>query len=86
MWNLKRNDTTELTYETETDSDLENELTVARRKDGEGIVRAFGMDMYTLLYLKWKPTRTYCIAQGALLSVMWQSGWEGSLGKMHTCI
>jgi len=66
MWNLKRNDTTELTYETETDSDLENELTVARRKDGEGIVRAFGMDMYTLLYLKWKTNKdllysTYCL-------------------------
>ena len=28
MWNLKRNDTNELIYQTETD--LENELTVAR--------------------------------------------------------
>ena len=28
-------------------TDLENELTVA---GGEGIVREFGMDMYTLLY------------------------------------
>jgi len=27
---------------------------------GEGIVREFGMDMYTLLYLK----QTYCTAQG----------------------
>ena len=25
---------------------------------GEGIVREFGMDMYTLLYLKWITTRT----------------------------
>ena len=31
------------------------ELMVAGRKDGvpEGIVKEFGMDMYTLLYLKW---------------------------------
>ena len=31
-------------------TDLKNELTVAR---GEGIVREFGTDRYTLLYLKW---------------------------------
>ena len=35
------------------------------------------MDMYTLLYLKQITTRTYCIAQGSLLNVMWQPGWEG---------
>ena len=27
------------------------------------------------------PTRTYCIAQGTLLNVMWQPGWEESLGE-----
>ena len=33
---------------------------VARGKGrGEGIVREFGMDSYTLLYLKWITTRTY---------------------------
>ena len=32
--------------------------------------------MYTLLYLKW-TTNT----QGTLLHVMWQPGWEGSLGE-----
>ena len=47
----------------------------------EGIVRKFGVDMYTLLYLKWITTRTYCIAHGTLLNVMWQTGWEGSLGE-----
>ena len=36
------------------------------------------MDMYTLLYFKWA---IYCIAQGTLFSVMWQPGWEGSLGE-----
>ena len=28
-----------------------------------------------------QPTRAYCMAQGALPSVTWQPGWEGSLGK-----
>ena len=40
-----------------------------------------GTDMYTLLYLKWITTRTYCRAQGTLLNVMWKPGWEGSLGE-----
>ena len=25
--------------------------------------------------------KTYCIAHGTLLIVMWQPGWEGSLGE-----
>ena len=35
----------------------------------------------SLLYLliKWISTGTYCVAQGTLLSVTWQPGWEGSL-------
>ena len=37
--------------------------------------------MCTLLYLKWPTTRTYCIAQGTLLNVTWQLGWEESLGE-----
>ena len=50
------------------------------RRIGEGIIREFGINMYTLLYLKW-ITRIYCIAQGTLLNIMWQPGWEGSLGE-----
>ena len=47
-------DTNELTYKTETDSQL-REGTYSCRWEGcgEGIVRAFRMDMFTLLYLKW---------------------------------
>ena len=37
-------------------TDLENKLMVTR---GEGIVREFGMDVYTLLYLTWITNRTY---------------------------
>ena len=45
-------------------------------KDGgvegmEGIVREFGMDMYTLLCLKWITNKDLLyIAQGTLLNVM----------------
>ena len=53
---------------------------VARGWMGQRVAREFGINMDTLLYLKW-ITRTYCIAQGTLLNVMWQPGWEGSLGE-----
>ena len=39
------------------------------------------MDRYTLLYLKWVTNKDLLIAQGTLPSVMWQPGWEGSLGE-----
>ena len=54
---------------------------VARGKTGEGIGRELGMDMYALLYLKWITNRTSCTARGTLVSVVWQPGWEGSLGE-----
>ena len=39
--------------------------------------------MYTLLYLNWKTNKDlYHIAHGTLLNVIWQSGWEGSWGRM----
>ena len=38
--------------------------------------------MYTLLYLNWKTNKDlYHIAHGTLLNVIWQPGWEGSLGE-----
>ena len=43
------------------------------------------MDMYTLLYLKCITDKD-CIAPGVLLHVMWQPGWEGSLGDNGYCI
>ena len=48
MWNLKINDTTELTKQKRL-TDVENELLVTR---GKGIVRGFGQVIYTLLYSK----------------------------------
>ena len=68
MWNLKKKkkkDTNELMYKIERNS--ENELMVAIvRRTEEGIVREFGMDMYTLLYLIWTTNE-------ALLYSTWNS-------------
>ena len=35
----------------------------------------------TLLGDRTTQSRTYCTAQGALLNVMWQPGWERGLGE-----
>ena len=60
MWNLKRNDTNEFIYKTETDSQTSRmSLWLLGEGWGEGTVREFGMDMYTQLYLKLITTRTY---------------------------
>ena len=43
--------------------------------------RKFGMNMCTL-YLKWITNKDlWYTAQGTLLNVMWQPGWEWSLGE-----
>ena len=52
MWNLKVNATNELNLQN-TLTNLENERMVAEGRMGEGIVREFGLDMYTLLCLEW---------------------------------
>ena len=55
---------------------------VARGKDeGNKLVREFGMDMYTLLYLKWITNKDLLCSTGSVLNVMWQPGWEESLGE-----
>ena len=55
-------------------------MVASREGWGEGIVMEFGIDMYTLLYIKW-ITNTESLR--TLLNVMWQPGWEGSWG---TCV
>ena len=54
---------------------------VTETQTGEGTVGEFGMDMYTLLYLKWITNKDYGMKQGSLLDVMWQPGWAGSLAE-----
>jgi len=46
---------------------------------GEGIVKEFGMDRYTLLYSKWTTNKD--LPHGTLLNIVWQPGWEGNLGE-----
>ena len=53
---------------------------------GTAMVREFGIDMYTQLYFRWIKypvyfTRSYSIAHGTLLNIMWRPGWEESLGE-----
>ena len=54
MRNLKKNDTNELIYKTETDSQTyrTNLWLPGGKRGGEGTDWEFGIDMYTLLYLK----------------------------------
>ena len=74
MWNLKGNDANELIIEKATHR--LREWTYGCQ--GEGIVREFGIDIYT---------RRYCsIARVTLLNIMWQPGWKGSLKENDTSI
>ena len=41
--------------------------------------RVFEMDRCTLLYFKWVTNKDHYTAQGTLLNIMWQPGWEGNL-------
>ena len=52
MWNLERNDTNELNLQNRL-TDLENKLRVPGEGWEAGRIREFGIDRYTLLYLKW---------------------------------
>ena len=49
MWNLKGNDFNELTFKIETDFET---MVAQEERWEEGIVRKFGMSVYTLLHLK----------------------------------
>ena len=52
MWDLKY-DTSELIYETETLTDMENKLTVTKgERNGGGINEGFGISRFKLFYIK----------------------------------
>ena len=40
-----------------------------------------GIDMCTLLYLKWITNKDLLYGTGISAQYMWQPGWEGSLGE-----
>ena len=76
-------------YKTETDSQALEQAYGCQweRVEGEGIVRVFGMDMYTLLYLKWITDRDllYSTGNSAQCCVAaWIGGEFG--GRMDTCL
>ena len=82
--NLERN---ELAYKTETDS--ENELMVVRREEcREGILKEFGIDTYSLLYLKWVNNKDLLRSTGnsSQYSVMIYTGNHlKKSGYMYMC-
>ena len=70
MQNLKKNDTNELINKTETDSQTQGaNLWLPGQKGGMGgeIVREFGIETYTLPYLKWITNQDllYCTRNSA---------------------
>ena len=75
MWNGKRNKGTYL-QNIKRFTDLQNKCVTAV---GEGIVREFGMDEYTLLHLTQKTNKD--VPYSICCNVMLQPGWEGSLGE-----
>ena len=86
MWNLKRNDTNEFTYETERDSQTIN-LWFLGVVGGE-IVREFGKVMHTLLYLKHITSKVllYSTRNSAQWYVAtWPQGSLGENGYMYMC-
>ena len=54
----------------------------------EEIVRELGMDVKTQIYLKWITNKELLYSTRNSAQLMWQPGWEGSLGEngyMHMC-
>ena len=75
IWNLKGNDTNKLTKEKKTHRLRE----WAYGWQGEGIVREFGMDMYTLLYLKWITNKGQLYSTWSYAQCYVAAGMGGSL-------
>ena len=61
-------------------TDLENELTIARRK-AVGRDRDFGMNRYTLLYLKWISNKDVLRSTGNSAQCCVEAWMRGSLGE-----
>ena len=88
MQNLKRNYMNGLIYKKNRLTDLETELMVAREEGwGEGIVRKFGVDMYTLLYLKLIANEVFLYSTGSSAQCH-VPAWNrrGVWGRMDTCV
>ena len=53
---------------------------------GEGIVRELGIDIYTLLYLKWITNKDLLYSIGNFSMLCGGLGGRGVWGRMDTCI
>jgi len=88
MWSLKRHDTNDLTYKT--DSQTLRSLWLLGEGWGEGIVMEFRVEMYTLLYLKWitRKDLLYSTMLHASLDGEGSLGGNGRNGRryMYGCI
>ena len=47
----------------------------------ERIIEEFGMDMYTLLCLKWIANKDLLYSTWNSVQCLWLPGWEGNLGE-----
>ena len=70
MWNLKRNDTNELKKQKKTHRLRE---------------KIYGC-LYTLLHLNWITEKDLLYSTWSLAQCHVEPGWEGSLGRMDTCM
>ena len=76
MWNVKRNDTDELIKQKETHRLKRTNLWLPGR----------GMDMYTLLYLKWITNKDLLSSTGNSAQCDVAAWMEGSLGEMDSYV
>ena len=76
MWNLKRNDTNELTRQKQTHRLREQTYGYQGGRMGEGIVREFGFNMYKLLYLKWITNNHLLYSTGNSAQCYVKPKWE----------
>ena len=76
MWNVKRNDTDELIKQKETHRLKRTNLWLPGR----------GMDMYTLLYLKWIANKDLLSSTGNSAQCDVAAWMEGSLGEMDSYV
>ena len=53
---------------------------------GEGLVREFGMDMYTLLYLKWITNKDRLYSTGNSAQCCVSLDGRGVWGRTDTCV
>ena len=88
MWYLKKkNDTNELIYKTETDSQTYRTNLQLLGGWREGIVREFGMDTYTWLYLKWIANKDVLYGTSNCVQcnvAAWKTVEFG--GELDTCV